>query len=311
VSQPSDGSTVPGPASLAPIGVVAHYNLLERLDPSGPGDLFRARDTRHGRTVALRWLPADYVNGSSARADLVGQARAMTVLSHPNVITLFDAGEQDGRVYLAFEFLQGQSLRQEIAGRHLNVRRAVEAGVQIADAVATAHAAGFVHGGLSPDSVSMTARGHAKVPAFQLAAHTGFSAVDGTLHDYDSPEEMNGHPADDRSDIYSVGAIIYEMLTGRRPNPKGSALPSETNRHVPQELDDLALRAVAPNPDSRPQSMAVLAGELRGVLTRLDARGGASDERDHHADVPSGRGRGLLFAAIVILGAGLVWWMSR
>ena len=105
----------------------------------------------------------------------------------------------------------------------MNVRRAVELAVQIADAVAEAHAAGFVHGGLSPDSVVITAKGHAKIPAFELAAHGGFEhgRRRGRLHDYDSPEEARGQAADDRSDIYSVGAMLYEMLTTRRPHAPG------------------------------------------------------------------------------------------
>jgi len=300
------------PTIAGPIGVVAHYNLLERLDPSGPGELFRARDTRIGRTVAIRWLPGDFVLGAAARDSLVEQARAMTALSHPNVITLFDAGEHEGRVFLVFEFLKGQSLRQEIAGRHLNIHRAVEAAVQIADAIATAHAAGFVHGGLSPDSVSMTARGHAKVPAFALAAHTGFAAPDGRLHDYESPEEAQGHLPDDRSDVYSVGAILHEMLTGRRPNPKGSAAASASNPHVPKELDELVLRAVAPNPDARPQSMAVFAGGLRAVMAQLDAHGGgASDETGPHQGTAPRRGSGLLWAVLAVALAGAGWWMVR
>lgn len=305
MTQSPAGSTVPGP-----IGVVAHYNLLERLAPSGPGELFRARDTRLGRTVAIRWLPSDFVSGSAARESLVEQARAMTVLSHPNVITLFDAGEHEGRVFLAFEFLKGQSLRQEIAGRHLNVRRSVETAVQIADAIATAHAAGFVHGGLSSDSVSMTAKGHAKVPAFELAAHTGFAVSDGKLHDYDSPEEMQGHPPDDRSDVYSVGAILYEMLTGRRPNPKGSAAATESNRHVPTELDELVLRAVSPNPDLRPQSMALLAGGLRAVVAEIDVHG-ATDEVGQYAGPARRGGSGLVWAVLVAALAAVVWWVWR
>ena len=288
-----------------PIGVVAHYNLLEALEPSGPGQLFRARDTRLGRTVTVRWLPADFTPDAAARAELIAQARSMTSLSHPNVITLFDANEHEGRVFLAFEFLQGQSLRREIDGQHLNLRRAVETSIQIADAIAAAHAAGLIHGGLSPESVSMTARGHAKVPAFWLAAHTGFTRADGRLRDYDSPEEMQGQPPDERSDVYSVGAILYEMLTGRRPNPRGSAAPSAANKHVSDELDELTLRAVAPNPDLRPQSMAVLAGELRALVSAMDA----SDAR---ADTEIGaRSTGLWpmvrVGLVLVLLAGAVW----
>lgn len=295
-----------------PIAVVAHYNLLERLEPSGPGDLYRARDTRLGRTVALRLLPADFTTGSDSRAALVAQARAMTVLSHPNVTTLFDAGEHEGRVYLAFEFLKGQSLRAEMAGRPLNVQRAVETAIQISDAIADAHANGFVHGGLSPESVAMTQRGHAKIPAFELASHGGFapgaSGGEVRLLDYLSPEEAGGQPADDRSDIYSVGAILYEMLTAKRPNPKGAAAPSATNRHVPSELDALVLRAVAPNPDSRPQSAAAFASELRSVAALIDAQGGAGDEGDESHAPSSSIGRVLRFAAVLLVAVGLVWW---
>ena len=292
-----------------PIGVVAHYNLLEPLEPSGPGDLFRARDTKRGRTVTLRWLPAEFTPDAAARAELITQAMSMTSLSHPNVITLFDAGEQDGRVYLAFEFLQGQSLRKEMAGQHLNLRRAVETSVQIADAVAAAHAAGLVHGGLSPESVSVTARGHAKVPAFWLAAHTGFTEPDQRLRDYDSPEEMQGRAPDDRSDIYSVGAILYEMLTGRRPNPRGSAAPSASNSHLSKELDELTLRAVAPNPDHRPQSMAGLAGELRAIGSAMDGPG----IRDQIAieSEPAGTRVLVRLGLILLILAAVAWWALR
>jgi serine/threonine protein kinase len=298
-----------------PIGIVAHYNLLERLEPSGPGDLYRARDTRLGRTVALRLLPADFTTGSDSRAALVAQARAMTVLSHPNVTTLFDAGEHDGRVYLAFEFLKGQSLRAEMAGRPLKVQRAVEAAIQISDAIADAHANGFVHGGLSPESVAMTQRGHAKIPAFELAAHGGFDSGGAPgevrLLDYLSPEEANGQAADDRSDIYSVGAILYEMLTARRPNPKGAAAPSASNRHVPPELDELVLRAVAPNPASRPQSAAAFASELRGITALIDSLGGASDEADESRGPATSSGKVLLLATIAVVIGGVAWWIWR
>ena len=298
-----------------PIGVVAHYNLLEQLEPSGPGDLYRARDTAKGRTVALRLLPADFTTGADSRAALVAQAKAMTVLSHPNVTTLFDAGEHEGRVYLAFEFLKGQSLRAEMAGRPLKVQRAVEAAIQIADAIADAHSNGFVHGGLSPESVAMTQRGHAKIPAFELAAHGGFDSAGAPgevrLLDYLSPEEAGGQAADDRSDIYSVGAILYEMLTARRPNPKGAAAPSATNRHVPPELDAVVLRAVAPNPDSRPQSAAAFASELRGIVSLIDSQGGASDEGDDARGPATSSGRVLLYAAIAVAIGGFAWFLWR
>jgi serine/threonine protein kinase len=297
--------------ALAPIGAVAHFNLLERLEPAGPGELFRARDTRLGRTVAVRLLPPEFAAGEAERASLLEKARSLIALSHPNVTTLFEAGEHEGRIYLAFEFLKGQSLRAEMAGRPMNVRRAVELAIQMTDAVADAHAAGFVHGGLSPESIVITAKGHAKIPAFELAARGGFDhdAPDVRLRDYDSPEEARGQPADERSDIYSVGAVLFEMLTTRRPLHRGAAAPSATNRHVIPELDDVVLRAVAPNPDSRFQSAATLAAELRSLAAILDVRGGAGDEDDHLEARSTSVGRVLVTAALILLALGAIaWW---
>jgi eukaryotic-like serine/threonine-protein kinase len=295
----------------SPIGVIAHYNLLERLEPAGPGELYRARDTRHGRTVTIRWLSARFEAEGLSPEVIVERARGLASLSHPNVITVFDAGEQDGRAYLVFEFLKGQSLRAEMAGRPVNVRRAVELAIQVADAVADAHAAGYVHGGLSPDSIVITAKGHAKIPAFVLASRGGFEPGDGRprLRDYDSPEEARGTPADDRSDIYSVGAVLYEMLTTRRPSHRGAAAPSASNPHVPCELDDIVLKAAAPNPDLRYQSAATLAAELRAIGAILDVRGVTVD--DDQADAPSTSvGRVVVTAAAILIAiVAVAWWL--
>jgi len=298
-------------ASPLPVGTVAHYTLLERLDPAGPGELFRARDTRLGRTVAVRLLPSDFTTDPSA---LVEQARGVVSLSHPNVITLFDVGEHEGRVYLVFEFLKGESLRAEMAGRHVNVRKALEIAIQIADAVADAHAAGFIHGGLSPDSVVITARGHAKIPAFELAARGGFEQTQGgvRLRDYDSPEEAGGHQPDDRSDIYSIGAILYEMLTSRRPQHRGASAPSASNAHVPKEVDEVVLKAIAPNPESRYQSVPTLAAELRSMAAMLDARGGAGDEDDQIVEPSTSVGRVMVTALLILaVVAAIMWWVTR
>jgi eukaryotic-like serine/threonine-protein kinase len=293
--------------SPAPIGVVAHYNLLEQLERSGPGDLYRARDTKAGRTVAVRLLPADFTSDPAA---LITQARGLTSLSHPNVTTLFDVGEHEGRVYFAFEFQKGQSLRAEAAGRPMNVRRAVEIAIQIADAVADAHAAGFVHGGLSPESIVISAKGRAKIPAFELAAQGGFEhdGREARLRDYESPEEAKGQAPDDRSDIYSVGAILYEMLTTRRPMHRGASAPSASNPKVPKEIDAIVLKALAPNPESRYQSAVGLAGELRASVAVLDQLGVAGEEEEL-AQTSTSVGRVVAMAAIMLVVAVLAWWL--
>jgi serine/threonine protein kinase len=299
-------NTIPGP-----LAVVAHYNLLERLEPAGPGELFRARDTRLGRTVAVRLLPPGFTDPDT-REEFIEKARGLAALSHPNVTTLFDVGEHEGGIYLVFEFLKGQSLRSEMGGRPINVRRALDLGIQMADAVADAHACGYVHGGLSPESVVITAKGHAKIPAFALASREGFaSPTDARLHDYDSPEEARGLASDERSDIYSVGAVLFEMLTGKRPLHRGTAAPSATNAHVPRELDEVVLKAVAPNPESRYQSAAAFAAELRGAGAILDARGAFGDDPDdepHSTNI----GRILIMTVAILLGvAAVVWWFWR
>jgi len=300
-------TSVPGP-----IAVVGDYNLLEQLEPAGPGDLFRARDTRKGRTVVVRLLPPDYVAGGTS-ATSIERARGLVTLSHPNIITVFDVGQHDGRIYIVFEFLKGQSLRREMAGRPLNVRRAVDVAIQMADAMADAHACGYVHGGLSPESIVITARGHAKIPAFALASRDGFAAPgDATLHDYDSPEEARGLASDERSDIYSVGAILFETLTGRRPLHRGAAAPSASNEHVPPDLDDVVLKAVAPNPDNRHQSAAAFAADLRTVAAGLDARGVVGDEDDvPEVEQHGSRGPLALARLILLLAAAVAWWFWR
>ena len=296
----------------APIGTVRHYTLLERLEPSGPGELFRARDTRLGRTVTVRLLPAGFAEEPAERARLFESAKSVIALSHPNVTTVFDAGEHDGRVFLVFEYLKGQSLRVEMAGRAMNVRRAVELAIQIADGVAEAHGAGFIHGGLSPDTIVITSKGHAKIPAFELASRGGFEQTAGgvRLRDYDSPEEARGQAPDDRSDIYSVGAVLYEMLATKRPLHKGAAAPSASNAHVPKELDEVVLRAVAPNPDLRYQSVATLAAELRSVGAILDVRGAAEDDAEATTSSPN-IGSVFLIAALILAAVAAIWYFIR
>ena len=300
-----------GAGGPQPIGQIAHYNLLERLDPAGPGDLYRARDTRKGRTVVIRLLPADFAGDAASGASLIDAARSVGVLSHPNVTTLFDAGEHEGRVYLVFEFLTGRSLRAEMSGRPMNVRRAVDLAIQIADAIAQAHSAGFAHAGLSPESIVVTAKGSAKIPAFPLATRDGFEPDGITLRDYDSPEEARGEPADDRSDVYSVGAILYDMLASRRPPHKGAAAPSASNRHVTPELDDVVLRAVAPHPQHRQQAAATLAGELRGIAGRLDVQELPGDDIREMQPVSGGAGRWMTLILVAALLTALAWWFTR
>ena len=292
------------------IGVVADYNLLERLEPAGPGDLYRARDTRHGRTVIVRVLPPA---SQSEDETWLRQAQSLATLSHQNAIKVYESGIDDGRVYVGFEHVKGQSLRAEMAGRQMNARRAVELAIGIADAVAEAHALGFLHAGLSPDAIAITAKGHSKVAASHLGTTLGFvsSGDDARLVDYESPEEGRGEPADERSDVYSIGAVLYEMLTTRRPMPRGASAPRAANRMVTKELDAAVLKAISPNPERRHQSAAELAAALRAVVPGLQLPDVPPDLGAAAAPA-SGAGRVLLITLAILAALGaIVWWLTR
>jgi serine/threonine protein kinase len=259
-------------------------------------------------------MPASFASDLATRRAFLERARSLAALSHPNVTTLFDVGQHDGRVFLVFEFLKGQPLRAEMAGRPMKVRSALELAIQMADAISDAHAAGFIHGGLSPDSIIITARGHAKIPLFELTSRAGFErgADDVRLRDYESPEEARGQTADERSDIYSVGAVLYEMLTARRPMHRGASAPSSSNRHVIPEIDEVVLKAVHPNPDSRIQTAVSLAAELRAAMAILDARGAADDDEERMEASKMAIGRVFVLAGLILAAVALVaWWWLR
>jgi serine/threonine protein kinase len=142
---------------------IAHYRLLELLGEGGLGEVFRARDTKVGRTVALKLLPGGFLEKPTRRERFVADASAAAALSHPNIATLFDVGEDEGRWYLAYEFTPGQNLRQHMAGRAMHPRQALEIGIQIADALAEAHSHDVLHADLRPENIVITGKGSSKL----------------------------------------------------------------------------------------------------------------------------------------------------
>ena len=289
------------------LGSVGDYTLLERLSPAGPGDLYRARDTRHGRTVTVRILPESATPDDQASPPFVAEAQRLARFTHPNVTTVFDAGVQDGRAYLVFEFIKGRPLAAEVHGQPMPARRAVELAIQVADAIAEVHAAGFTQAGISADAVLVTDKGHAKIPISALSSPSGFEAGPGTrLRDYRAPEAPAGREADERSDVYSVGSLLYEMLTARPFAPAAPA-PSAINPAVPKELDAATLRATAQQPDYRYQSLVTMAAELRSIAAILDVRDAVADEAADEAN------QRLPVLVLVLLAAlvALAWWAIR
>jgi TolB-like protein len=315
---------------------IAHYNLLERIGRGGLGEVYRARDTKLGRTVAIKVLPPELASDPARREDLLRDARAAAALSHPNIAALFEVGEAHGRLYLVFEYVPGQTLHAIVGGRPMNPRRALDLAIQLADAVAEAHAAGIVHRDLKPENVLVTPKGHAKILDFGLAAWTRGGAARraaaagvetapgvglGTLA-YMSPEQARGEAIDERSDIFSLGVVIFEMLTGRNPFVGASGgsstvtrilrdaapAPSSVNRELPPELDAILARALAKDPRERYQAAVTLAAELRAVAAILDVRAAtASGTAVPTVSRPRGRGRRLALAAVLVLVAGGTW----
>lgn len=317
---------------------VAHYNLLERIGESALGEVYRARDTKVGRTVALKVIKADALEGAPRDAFL-DDARTAATLSHPNIATLFDVGEYEGGCYLAYEFAQGVTLRQEIAGHRVNPRRVVELAVQIADALAEAHAHGIIHTDIRSDTIFVTPKGNAKVLEFGMARWTRGGAVrrlaaarpDSLGADaqgvvaYMSPEQALGGLVDARSDVFSLGVLAYEMLAGRNPfaGPRpadtivkiiaGQAAPaSSVNPDVPPEFDALVSRALAKDIEDRQQSAASFSAELRSIGAMLDVRTGDSPAPGHLLPIDDDPGRGKWWVAAMagtIAIAAAAWWL--
>lgn len=279
------------------LGSVAHYNLLERIGEGVLGDVYRARDTKVGRTVALK-LQREPLPEGRRHERLVDDARAAAKISHPNIATLFDVGYHEGRLYLAYEFVQGTTLRQQMAGRPMNTRHALDLAAQVADALAHAHANAVVHKDLSPDTIIETPKGSAKVLDFGMSAWThggrtralaaaspasiGAEAV--TILSYVSPEQALGASVDARTDIFSLGAIVYEMVTGLNPfagpdpattlanvTQRAPALPSSINPDLPKLVDVVLLRALNHALDRRTDRASKLASDLRRCAGLLDA----------------------------------------
>lgn len=319
---------------------IAHYNLLDKIGDGAVGEVYRARDTKVGRTVALKIVAPPIAEDPDRLAQLMNDARAASVLSHPNIATLFDFGEADGRAYLAYEFAAGRPLADEMQGAAMNPRRALDLAIQIADGVADAHAHGILHGDLRPGTVIVTAKGSAKILDFGMAPWTRGGVVRAgaarhpeklpvyapTIVAYLSPEQAIGGVVDVRTDVFAMGSLTYEMITGT--NPFAAATPAETivnvikaqvapasqiNPAVPQELDPVLDQALTRDLEKRQQSAAAFAAELRSVAAMLDVRTGDAAEPSALLPIdesPDKSSAGLLTGALLLaaVAAAAVWW---
>ncbi len=279
--------------TLAPGSKLGPYEVTAPLGVGGMGEVYRARDPRIGREVALKVLPASFSEDADRLRRFEQEARATGQLNHPNILAVHDFGAHDGAPFVVSELLEGETLRERIGGSALPVRKAIDYAMQIAKGLAAAHDKGVVHRDLKPDNVFITKDGRVKILDFGLAklvggdilteaqTHTGGLApgtdagkVLGTVG-YMSPEQVRAQPVDHRSDIFSFGSVLYEMLSGRRAFRGASAVEtmnailkedppelSETNRHLPPALERIVSHCLEKSPEERFQSARDIAFDL-------------------------------------------------
>jgi serine/threonine protein kinase/ABC-type transport system substrate-binding protein len=281
-------------SSIEPGQQILHYRIVEKIGEGGMGEVYKAEDLKLGRQVAVKLLPSGSHADHNAKSRFIQEARAASALNHPNIVTIHSIEQANGFDFIVMEYVEGKTLRSLIENGSLEVSKLLDIGAEVADALFVAHSAGFIHRDIKPSNILVTARGQAKILDFGLAKAVGIAdkAVSGEFTvsqltkagmilgtvSYMSPEQTRGESLDFRTDIFSLGAVLYEAATGKAPFNGPSILsilheiatieppsPSTISQNVPQGLDSIIQRALAKNKEQRYSSAAEFAEALRSL----------------------------------------------